>query len=66
MILLALNRKVFDIIRVKLFFINFKKKVNLFRRLKDNKPVQSTIKKINTLKQIYKNIIRISKKSENY
>ena len=66
MILLALNRKVFDIIRVKLFFINFKKKVNLFRRLKDNKSVQSTIKKINTLKQIYKNIIRISKKSENY
>ena len=40
-------------------FINFEKKPNLFQKQRDNKSVLSAIKEINTLKQIYKNIIKI-------
>ena len=47
--------------KIKLFFTNFRKKPNLFRRLKDNISTQLAIKKANILKQIYENIIRIKK-----
>ena len=42
---LVLNKKVFNIIRIILFFIYFTKKFNLFKRLKHNSLVQSDIKK---------------------
>ena len=42
-----------------LFLINFERKLNLFKKLKNNKLVQSAIKRAYILKQIYKNIIII-------
>lgn len=42
-----------------LFFFNFKKEFNLLRSLKHNKLAQSAIEKVNILKEIYKNIIKI-------
>ena len=56
---LFLNRKIFNILKITLFFTNFEKKLNLFRKSKDNKLTQSAIKKIRRSKQIYKNIIKI-------
>ena len=47
---IALNTKVSDIIKVILFFTNFDKKNNLFKKTKDNKSVQLTITKANILK----------------
>ena len=66
MLELAMNAKILDIIRVMVFFPNFKKEPKLLRRLKDNKLVQSAIKKINLLKQINNNVIKIQEKSTNY
>ena len=37
-----------------LFFASFRKKPNLFRKLRDNRLTQSIIRKISILKQIHK------------
>ena len=42
-----------------LFFTNFRKKPNLFKKSSNNRSSQSTIEKANKLKQIYKNIRKI-------
>ena len=42
-----------------LSFANFEKKLNIFKKLKNNKLVQSVFKRASILKQIYKNIIKI-------
>ena len=55
----VLNIKVLDIIRVILFFVNFRKLYNLFEKPEHNKSLQSVIEKIYTLKQIYKNFTKI-------
>ena len=49
-----------------LFFINFEKKFNLFRKSRNNKLILSNIKKVNLLKQVYKNITKIQEKTVNY
>ena len=49
-----------------LFFINFRKESNLFKKLKNNKSVQLTIKKLSKLIQIYKTITKIKKKCTYY
>ena len=42
------------------FFDNFGKEPNLFKKLRNNKLIYLIIKKMNVLKQIHKNIIKIS------
>lgn len=66
LIQLVLKKKILDIIKVILFFVNFRKKLNLFKKSKDIKLAQLAFKKTNILKQIYKNITKIQKKSVNY
>lgn len=45
---------------------NFRKQPNLFKRLKDNKLIQSAIKKSSKFKQIDKNIEKIQRRFANY
>ena len=65
-VLLALSEKILDITKIILFFTNFRRNPNVFRKLRDNKSAQSVIKKVGMLKWIHEKIIRIKEKSTNY
>ena len=63
---MTLNTKVSKIIKILSFFANFEKKFNLFEIFKKHKLIDAIILKINTLKQIYENIIKLQKHFANY
>lgn len=56
---LPLNAKVSDITKITQFFINFRNKLILFRKLKDIKLTKLAIKRASIFKQIYRNIIKM-------
>ena len=53
-------------IKISLFFANFEKKFNLFEIFKNNKLIDAIIQKINILKQIHENIVKMQKYFVNY
>ena len=61
-----MNVKIFYIIKIILFFLNFKKNSYLFRKSRDIRLVSSAIKMLSILKEIHKNIIKIYEKFANY
>ncbi len=63
---LTLNAKVLDIIKITLFFVNYNKKSNLFRKKRTHLFAQLVIKRVATLKKIYDNILKMQKKSIKY
>ncbi len=63
---LALNAKILDITKITLFFVNYNKKLNLFKKERTHLFAQSIIEKIATLKKIYDNILKMQKKLIKY
>ena len=58
---LTLNAKISNIIKILSFFANFEKKLNLFEIFKKHKSTNAIIQKINILKRIHENIIKMQK-----
>ena len=52
--------------KILLFFIDFRKKISIIKRVKSNGLVQPVIKKIYRIKYIYENTINSYKKFVNY
>ncbi len=63
---LALNAKISNIIKITLFFVNYNKKLNLFKKKRTHLFAQLVIKKITTLKKIHNNILKMQKKLIKY
>ncbi len=63
---LALNAKISNIIKITLFFVNYDKKSNLFKKERTHLSTQLVIKRIATLKKIHDNILKMQKKSIKY
>ncbi len=63
---LALNAKVSNITKVTLFFVNYNKKLNLFKKKRTHLFAQLVIKRVITLKKIYDNILKMQERSTKY
>ena len=63
---LILNAKISNIIKISSFFANFEKKLNLFEIFKKHKSIDAIIQKINILKRIHENIIKMQTYFVNY
>ncbi len=63
---LALNAKVSNIIKITLFFVNYDKKPNLFKKEREHLLTQLVIKRIATLKKIHDNISKMQERSIKY
>jgi len=63
---LALNAKILNIIKITLFFVNYNKKLNLFKEKRTHLFAQLVIKRITTLKKIYNNILKMQEKLIKY
>ncbi len=66
MIQLALNAKISNIIKITLFFVNYNKEPNLFKKKRTHLFAQLVIERVATLKKIYDNILKMQKKSIKY
>jgi hypothetical protein len=56
---LALNAKISNIIKITLFFVNYNKKLNLFKEKRKHLLAQLVIKRVATLKKIHDNISKM-------
>ncbi len=63
---LALNAKISNIIKITLFFVNYNKKLNLFKKKRTHLLTQLAIERIATLKKIHNNILRMQERSIKY
>jgi len=63
---LALNVKILNITKITLFFVNYNKKLNLFRKKRTHLLTQLVIERIATLKKIHNNILKMQEKSIKY
>ncbi len=63
---LTLNAKISNIIKIILFFVNYSKKLNLFKKERTHLLAQLVIKRVTTLKKIYDNILRMQEKLIKY
>ncbi len=63
---LALNAKILNITKITLFFVNYNKKLNLFKKERKHLLTQLVIKRIATLKKIHDNILKMQEKSIKY
>ncbi len=63
---LALNTKVLNITKITSFFVNYNKKLNLFKKERTHLFAQLVIERIATLKKIHNNILRMQEKSIKY
>ncbi len=63
---LTLNTKISNITKITLFFVNYNKKSNLFKKKRTHLFTQLVIKRIATLKKIHNNISKMQKKSIKY
>ncbi len=66
MIQLALNAKISNITKITLFFVNYSKELNFFKKERTHLLAQLVIKKVATLKKIHDNILKMQKKSIKY
>ncbi len=66
MIQLALNAKVSNITKITLFFVNYNKKSNFFKKERTHLFAQLIIKRITTLKKIHNNISKMQKRLIKY
>ncbi len=63
---LALNTKISNIIKITLFFVNYNKKLNLFKKKRTHLFAQLVIERIATLKKIHNNILKMQEKLIKY
>ncbi len=56
---LTLNAKISNIIKITLFFVNYNKKLNIFKKKRTHLSTQLVIERIATLKKIHDNILKI-------
>ncbi len=63
---LTLNAKILDITKITLFFVNYSKELNLFRKERTHLFAQLVIERIATLRKIYDNILRMQEKLIKY
>jgi len=63
---LTLNAKILNIIKITLFFVNYNKEFNLFKKEQKHLLAQLVIEKVAILKRIYNNILKMQKKSIKY
>ncbi len=63
---LALNAKVSNITKITLFFANYNKKLNLFKKERTHLSAQLVIERVATLKKIHDNILKMQKKLIKY
>ncbi len=63
---LTFNAKISNIIKITLFFANYNKKLNLFKKECTHLFAQLVIEKVATLKKIHDNILRMQKRSIKY
>ncbi len=63
---LALNAKVSNITKITLFFVNYSKEPNLFKKERTHLLAQLVIERIATLKKIHDNILRMQERSTRY
>ncbi len=66
MIQLTLNAKISNIIKITLFFVNYNKEFNLFKKERKHLLTQLAMKRVATLKKIYDNILKMQEKSIKY
>jgi len=66
MIQLTLNAKISNITKITLFFVNYNKESNLFRKEQKHLLAQLVIKRVETFKKIYDNILKMQKRSIKY
>ncbi len=63
---LTLNAKISNIIKITLFFVNYNKKSNLFKKERTHLFAQLVIEKVAIIKKIHDNILKMQKKSTKY
>ncbi len=63
---LTLNAKVLNIIKITSFFVNYDKKLNLFKKKRTHLFAQLVIERTTILKKIYDNILKIQEKLTKY
>ncbi len=63
---LTLNAKVLNITKITLFFVNYNKKLNLFKKKRTHLFAQLVIERITTLKKIYDNILKMQERLIKY
>jgi len=63
---LTLNAKILNITKITLFFVNYNKKLNLFKKERKHLLAQLIIERIATLKKIHDNILKMQKRSIKY
>jgi hypothetical protein len=63
---LALNAKISNITKITLFFANYNRELNLFKKERKHFLAQLVIVKIETLKKIHNNISKMQKKLIKY
>ncbi len=56
---LVLNAKISNIIKITLFFANYNKKLNLFKKEHKHLLAQLVIERVATLKKIHNNILKM-------
>ncbi len=66
MIQLTLNAKISNTTKITLFFVNYNKESNLFRKERKHLLAQLVIKRVETFKKIYDNILKMQKRSIKY
>ncbi len=63
---LALNAKILNITKIILFFVNYGKKLNLFEEERTHLLAQLVIKKVETLRKVHDNILKMQERSTKY
>ena len=63
---LTLNTKILNIVKITLFFVNYNKELNLFKKERTHLFTQLIIERVATLKKIYDNILRMQERSTKY
>ncbi len=63
---LALNAKVSNITKITSFFVNYNKKLNLFKKERKHLLAQLVIERVATLKKIHDNISKMQEKLTRY
>ncbi len=66
MIQLTLNAKISNITKIILFFVNYNRELNLFKKERKHLLTQLVIERVATLKKIYDNILKMQEKSIKY
>jgi len=63
---LTLNAKISNTTKITLFFVNYNRELNLFRKERKHLLAQLVIKRIKTLKKIHDNISKMQERSIKY